>query len=78
VALAQSGLVVERTLLASDADWDRYEDEYDGNMVAYLRAHPDDPSAGNFERRRREWREMYLTHGRGTLGFVLWLARLDA
>ena len=64
-------------MLATESDWDRYEDEYDGNMVAYLEEHPDDPSFESFERRRREWRAMYLKHGRGTLGFALYQARVD-
>jgi len=76
--LTSCGLVVEKTLLATASDWDRYEDEYDSNMLAYLAAHPDDPSSASFERRRREWRDMYLKHARGTLGFALYQARLGA
>lgn len=74
-ALHDGGFVIETTLLASELDWDRYEDQYDANMLAYLAAHPDDPSAGPFEARRRAWRAMYLAHGRGTIGFALHLAR---
>jgi cyclopropane fatty-acyl-phospholipid synthase-like methyltransferase len=74
-ALGDGGFVVERTLAASDADWDRYEDEYDANVVAWLEAHPDDPCAGAFEARRRAWRAMYLAHGRGAIGFALYEAR---
>lgn len=74
-ALQDGGFVVEATLLASQADWDRYEDQYDANMLAHLATHPDDPSFDAFEHRRRAWRAMYLAHGRGTLGFALFRAR---
>src|SRR5262245_563729 len=57
---AAGGFVIQRDLLASDADWDRYEDEYDANMLSYLEGHPDDPSHAAFESRRRAWRAMYL------------------
>lgn len=76
-ALVQKGFVIERTLLATDADWDRYEDEYDTNMVAHLEAHPEDPDFDAFESRRRAWRAMYLKHARGTMGFALYQSRLD-
>jgi SAM-dependent methyltransferase len=74
-AIAAGGFVVERELLASEADWDRYEDEYDANMLAYLARHPQDPSHASFENRRRVWREMYIEHGRGALGFALFQTR---
>lgn len=75
-ALSEGGFVLERTLLASGADWDRYEDEYDANMRAYLASHPEDPNTAAFEQRRSSWRAMYLAHARGTLGFALYQARL--
>jgi SAM-dependent methyltransferase len=74
--LAAAGFTVERTLLSSLSDWDRYEDRYDANMLEYARAHPNDPECVAFEARRARWREMYLTHGRGTMGFALYQARL--
>jgi SAM-dependent methyltransferase len=75
-AWAEGSFVLERTLLASGEDWDRYEDEYDANMRAYLASHPEDPNAAAFEDRRSTWRAMYLAHARGTLGFALYQARL--
>jgi SAM-dependent methyltransferase len=77
-ALTRNGFVVERILLAAETDWDQYEEEYDGNMIAYLKEHPTDPSFESFERRRREWRNMYLQHARGRIGFALYQARLEA
>lgn len=74
-AITASGFAVERELLASDVDWDRYEDEYDANMLTHLASHPGDPSHAAFEARRRAWREMYLELGRGTLGFALFQTR---
>jgi SAM-dependent methyltransferase len=74
-ALRASGFTLEQTLLASDADWDRYEHDYDANMVAFLNTHRDDPAWSEFETRRRAWRTMYLQHGRGCMGFALYHAR---
>jgi len=73
--IAGNGFVIERELLASAADWDRYEDAFDANMLAFLASHPQDPSHAAFEERRRVWREMYLGHGRGALGFGLFQTR---
>jgi hypothetical protein len=47
-------------------------------MAVYLRAHPEDPSFEAFDSRRRGLRDMYLEHGRGTLGFALYQPRLEA
>lgn len=76
--LESAGFVVERSLVSTLDDWDRYEDRYDANMLAHLREHPDDPERDAFERRRSRWRDAYLRHGRGTMGFALHVGRKRA
>jgi len=73
--LTAAGFGIERTVVSSLADWDRYEDRYDANMIAHLRGHLDDPDHIEFEARRSRWRTMYLEYGRGTMGFALYQAR---
>ena len=70
--LIAAGFELERTAVSTLADWDRYEDRYDANMSAHLKAHPDDPEHTEFEERRSRWRAMYLECGRGTMGFALY------
>lgn len=73
--LRAAGFETERAVVSSLAAWDRYEDRYDSNMLAHLRDHPDDPDFASFAARRSRWRDMYLRHGRGTMGFALYQAR---
>lgn len=73
--LRDAGFDVVRTLVSSQADFDRYEDRYAANLERFVGAHPDDPHAAGFAERIRAWRAAYLRWGRDTLGFALFVLR---
>ncbi len=58
---------------SSEDDWDRYEWVHCGAVERYARQHPDDPDVPALLNRIRSWRDLYLTMGRDTLGFGLYL-----
>lgn len=58
----------------SDQDeWDEYEGLYARAIERHLLAHPEDPDAEEMRERIRKWRNAYLTWGRDTLGYGLYL-----
>jgi SAM-dependent methyltransferase len=59
--------------VSSDDDWDHYEGLYCRGIERYVAAHPDDADGPAMLRRIRAWRDLYLEHGRETLGFALYL-----
>ncbi len=69
------GLVPLWASVASDDDWDEYEWRYRMNVEEYAREHPDDPDHDAMLDRIRSWNRAYLTWGRSTLGFGLYLFR---
>lgn len=69
------GLTVVDRHEASDIEWSAYEDGYAENIQAYLKRHPDDPDAAAMRDKINSWRDVYLTWGRETLGFGLYLLR---
>ncbi len=60
---------------ASAREWALYEDTYARNLRRFVRLHPGAPQAPFFAARVRRWRKAYLTWGRDTLGFGLYLLR---
>lgn len=56
-------------------EWDHYEGLYSNALERHLAEHPDDPDHEAMAARIRGWREAYLTWGRETLGFGLYLFR---
>jgi cyclopropane fatty-acyl-phospholipid synthase-like methyltransferase len=62
----------------SQEEWDAYEEQYALNVEAYVHANPHDPEADAMLQRIRPWREAYLSWGRDTLGFGLYLFRLPS
>jgi SAM-dependent methyltransferase len=69
------GLVPAWAITASDRDWDEYEWAYARGIEDFVGANPQDPDAAAMLDRSRSWRRTYLDHGRGTLGFGLYLFR---
>jgi predicted O-methyltransferase YrrM len=61
--------------VASAQEWDRYEGLYAWAIEDFVMQHPDDPDAAAFRARITTWRQAYLTWGRDTLGFGLYLLR---
>lgn len=57
--------------VASEDDWDAYEDLYASSIESWCERHPDDPDRDAMLDRIRHWREGYLRWGRVTLGFAL-------
>lgn len=76
VAAGESaGLVPILAMTASEREWDVYEWTYSTAVESHLAEHPDDPDADAMRTRIRNWRRTYLTEGRETLGFGLYLYR---
>jgi SAM-dependent methyltransferase len=68
-------LIARGAWVASAADWDAYEWAYARNIEDYCTEHPDDADRDAMLERSRTWRTTYLTWGRETLGFGLYLFR---
>ncbi|WP_379127009.1 SAM-dependent methyltransferase [Paenibacillus sp. sgz500958] len=69
------GLTPLWSTVASEDDWDRFEWNYSLSIEQYCQDHPDDPSVPEMRENIRNWRRTYLTWGRDTLGFGLFLYR---
>ncbi len=75
-ALAQSaGFDLLASMTASDEEWDWYEGYYCRNRLDWARRYPAEALAADLAARARSWHEAYLTWGRTTLGFGLYLLR---
>lgn len=72
------GLVPLWAATASDAEWDDYEWRYGRSIEDFVAEAPSDPDAKDMLARIRAWRTAYLTMGRDTLGFGLYLFRSPA
>lgn len=75
LACGALGLAPELCLTATQREWDEYEWTHHAALESWIREHPDDPDAADVIHRSRAWRAAYLAHGRGTLGFGLYLLR---
>ncbi len=64
-----AGYELEEMLLASLEDWDRHAASQWRNVSDWLRAHPDDPLAGDVRAWRDRSRRSYLELERGVLGW---------
>lgn len=71
----QLGLVPLCASVAGDDEWDEYEWRYRMNVEDFARGNPDDPDHDAMLERIRAWNHAYLTWGRTTLGFGLYLFR---
>lgn len=71
----QLGLVPLWASVASDDEWDEYEWRYRMNVENFAQDNPDDPDHDAMLERIRAWSHVYLTWGRATLGFGLYLFR---
>ena len=68
-----AGLTPLYAAVSSDQDWDEYAWRYSTAIEGYAAAHPDAPEAPVMRARIAQWRQMYLSEGRETLGFGLYL-----
>ena len=71
----QEGLVALHAITASEAEWDAYEWALTRSLEEWAAEHPDDPEVTTALERSRSWSELYLSGGRETLGFGLYLFR---
>ncbi len=69
------GLTPHFAATATTDEWDDYEWTYSSTIESHVRENPDDPDASEMLARIRPWREAYLTWGRETLGFGVYLFR---
>lgn len=58
---------------SSDQDWDEYAWRYSTAVETFAAQNADDSDAEAMRQRVRGWRKLYLTEGRETLGFGLYL-----
>ncbi|MGH7243169.1 MAG: SAM-dependent methyltransferase [Phycisphaerales bacterium] len=69
------GLKLVWSAVASNDDWDAYENAYAANIERFAREHPSDPDAPSMLEKSRAWNALYQTYGRNTMGFGLYLFR---
>ena len=69
------GLVPLWSSVTNDDEWDEYEWLYSKSVEDYCHEHPEDPDREAMLDKIRAWRRTYLTWGRDTLGFGLYLLR---
>lgn len=69
------GLIPVWATTASDQDWDEYEWGYARGIEDFVAANPGDADAEKMLERSREWRRIFVNHGRETLGFGLYAFR---
>lgn len=62
-------------VLANQDSWDRYEGQRWLAVSDWLRAHPDDPDAGELRTWIKREREVYLQYGRRYLGWGVFVLR---
>jgi len=71
----QRGLTLVHTLVSSRDDWDRYEGLQWYAADKYARAHPEDPDLPELAERIAKEKSLYLTWGRDTVGWAIYLFR---
>ncbi|MCL6605338.1 MAG: class I SAM-dependent methyltransferase [Paenibacillus sp.] len=69
------GLTPLWSSVANEDDWDRFEWNYSLAIEQYCQNHPEDPNVKEMRSKICDWRRTYLTWGRDTLGFGLFLYR---
>jgi ubiquinone/menaquinone biosynthesis C-methylase UbiE len=74
-AAEELGLIPLWSYTANDDEWDEYEWLYSSSIENYCLENPSDPDKDAMLERIRKWRRTYLTWGRDTLGFGLYLFR---
>ena len=72
-----AGLPLLYSAVSSDDDWDHYEGLYRRAVERWVAAHPDDPESADYRAYIRRWYDGYLRWGRNTLGFGLYLLRVE-
>jgi ubiquinone/menaquinone biosynthesis C-methylase UbiE len=73
----EEGLVPLYSTVSSGDEWDRYEGLYLRAVERYTAEHPEDPDTPALRDHIRRWRDAYLRWGRDTLGFGLYLFRVE-
>jgi SAM-dependent methyltransferase len=70
-----AGLELVEMVLADHHGWDRYESMHWMAISDWLRAHPDDPDAGELRAWAERGKREYLTYGRRYLGWGVFVLR---
>ncbi|MCZ8520803.1 MULTISPECIES: SAM-dependent methyltransferase [Paenibacillus] len=71
----EAGLIPIWAAVTSEDEWDDYEWLYAKSIEDYALEQPDDPDLPAMLDKSRRWRNTYMTWGRDTLGFGLYLFR---
>ena len=71
------GLTPTLALVSSGEDWDRYESLQWRATARYAASHPEDLDVPELVARVSRERDAYLSHGRTTLGWALYLFRVE-
>jgi len=76
VEIAQNaGLTLLYTIVSDHNDWDRYEGLRLRAAELYAEENPSDPDAIEILERQRSEHDLYLKHGRDTVGWAIYLFR---
>ena len=75
-AMLAQGLIPVWSCTASEDEFEEYEWRYSRGIERYVEAHPEDENAAAMLDRSRSWRGAFLTWGKATMGFGLYLARV--
>ena len=73
----RSGVDLVEMVLTNDDDWDRYAASQWLNVADWLLANPNDPDATSVREHRDESRRLYLESGRDTVGWGIFIGRLE-
>ncbi len=68
-----TGLPVVSIIASSEDDWDRYETLHWQAVESWLLENPGDPDAPEILRRHERSKRVYLRHGRGCLGWAIFV-----
>lgn len=75
-AMLNEGLVPLWSCTASEDEFEDYEWRYSRGIERYVETNPHDENAAAMLDRSRSWRRAFLTWGKATMGFGLYLARV--
>jgi hypothetical protein len=72
------GLRLVERWLSTEEEWDEFEDAYLEGIESYARESPNDTDVPAMIERIRVWRQGYLRWGKQTLGFGVYIFRIES